>query len=89
MSIALCKQATACGARKVGGSMGHSYKHGRGNHHNQYSHEYHLSRAVRCSECGVALHKTHQFVWYGNRCMECYRASFVVESAASQREGGL
>jgi hypothetical protein len=84
MSIVLCKQATAYGARKVGGSMGHHFKHGRGHHQNQYSHEYHLSRAVRCTDCGVALHKTHAYVYYGNRCQPCYQATVVVDGGAGR-----
>ena len=55
-----------------------SRKHGRGNRQNVYSHDYHLSRAVRCEDCGVALHKSHHYVWYGNRCRPCYQAVQVV-----------
>ena len=55
-----------------------SRKHGRGNRPNVYSQDYHLSRAVQCVECGALLHKTHQYVWYGNRCRPCYQAVQVV-----------
>ncbi len=41
---------------------------------NLYSHEYHLSRMVRCADCGVELHKNHHFVFYGNRCRPCWQA---------------
>ena len=49
-------------------------KHGRGNWQNPYSQTYHLSRAVQCVDCGTVLHKTHQFVYYGQRCPSCFQA---------------
>ena len=51
---------------------------GRGMGQNVYSHDYHLSRAVRCVDCDALLHKTHQYVQYGNRCIPCYQAIQVV-----------
>ncbi len=38
----------------------------------QYAQEYHLSRAVSCQDCGVWLHKDHDFVLHGNRCYDCW-----------------
>jgi hypothetical protein len=38
----------------------------------QYSEEYHLSRAVACQDCGARLHKDHDFVLHGNRCSLCW-----------------
>jgi len=55
-----------------------SRKHGRGMGQGAYSQDYHLSRAVRCVDCDTLLHKTHQYVWYGNRCRPCYEAVQVV-----------
>jgi len=40
---------------------------------NPYHHEHHLSRTVRCSDCGAELLKDHNFVFYGNRCLPCWR----------------
>ena len=42
-----------------------------------YNSEHHLSRTVRCSDCGAELHKNHHFVYYGNRCRPCWQAFSV------------
>ncbi len=57
-----------------------SRKHGRGNRQDPYSPDYHLSRAVRCVDCNTPLHKTHHYVWYGNRCRPCFQVSQEVVS---------
>lgn len=62
----------------------HSRKYGRGNWPNQYSQNYHLSRAVKCVDCGTPLHKTHHFLYYGQRCRPCYQAA----QAAMGGDGG-
>ena len=52
-----------------------SRRHGGNNRQDVYSQDYHLSRAVQCVDCGTPLHKTHHYVWYGNRCRPCYQAA--------------
>ena len=52
----------------------HKRKYRGGNWPNQYSQEHHLGRAVQCVDCGGTLHKTHNYVFYGNRCRPCYQA---------------
>lgn len=39
---------------------------------NQYSLMHHLSRKVRCLDCGMELHKNHDFVLHGFRCYPCW-----------------
>jgi hypothetical protein len=40
----------------------------------QYSLLYHLNRSVRCVDCQAPLHKTHETVVSGHRCLACYEA---------------
>ena len=39
---------------------------------NQYSSVHHLSRKVRCMDCGLELHKNQDFVLHGSRCSRCW-----------------
>src|SRR5437667_11530502 len=53
------------------------YPRFRGRPVNQYSYTYHLSRKVPCVDCGVELHKNHDFVLHGSRCSHCWNVYVV------------
>jgi hypothetical protein len=62
----------------------HKRKLGRGMGPDQYSHLTHLSRTVQCVDCGVELHKTHNYVLYGHRCHPCWSVATTSGPTASR-----
>lgn len=49
---------------------------------NQYSPDFHLSRPVRCAECGALEQKTLLFVQRNSLCEQCYQGQIAGESSS-------